>query len=117
MKNLLKKIYIKYINFFIFFFFIVICSVKFFFWLIFVCLFLLQTIIILNLWHDMPIETENADKAIALYVFMTVGLLISVLAKKRFFVYIFALGMIILFLYLSTLPDLSSYFGYFDGLD
>lgn len=117
MKNLLEKIHNRCDKVSCLVFEIITYSVKILFWLIFVCLFLLQTLIILNIWQDMPIEMGNAYKAIALHVFLTVCLVISIFTKKKIFSYIFASGMIILFLYLSSLPDLSSYFGYFDGLD
>ena len=117
MRNLLEKIHKKSDKVFSFVFEIIAYSVKIFFWSVFISLFLLQTLIIFNIWQDMPVEMGNAYKAVALYVFLTVGLAISIFTKKKILAHMFASGMIILFLYLSSLPDLSSYFGYFDGLN
>ncbi len=117
MRNLLSKIDKKYGKVLSFVFLAVFGLLKILFWFIFICLFLLQTLIILNILQDIPIGVENAYKAIILYVVLTIGFIISIFVKKKFPVYIFACGMIILFLHLSSLPDLSSYFGYFDGLD
>lgn len=117
MKNLLEKIHKRYNKVFSFVFKGGTYLIKILFWCVFISLFLLQTLIIFNIWQDMPVEMGNAYKAIALYAFLTVGLIISIFTKKKILAHMFASGMIILFLYLSSLPDLSSYFGYFDGLD
>lgn len=117
MKNLLKKIYnvsdkIPNIAFLIIF-----NLLKALFWLVFGCLFLLQAIILLNLWYDLPIETNDALKAIILYMICTVCFIIGLFVRKKILVYASAFGVIILFLYLSSLPSLSLYFDYFNGLD
>lgn len=117
MRNLLEKIHKKSDKVFSFVFKGGTYLIKILFWCVFISLFLLQTLIIFNIWQDMPVEMGNAYKAVALYVFLTVGLIISIFTKKKIFAYIFASGMIMLFLYLSSIADLSSYFGYFDGLD
>lgn len=83
MKNLLKKIYnvsdkIPNIAFLIIF-----NLLKAFFWLVFGCLFLLQAIILLNLWYDMSIETNDALKAIILYMICTVCFIIGLFVRKK----------------------------------
>ena len=96
---------------------IVLKFLKLLFWFIFVCLFLLQTIIIINIFNDLPTETEYAYCAVIVYILLTSCFAITLFIHKKLFVYISAFGILILFLYLSSLPSLSMYFGYFDSLD
>ena len=91
--------------------------VKIIFWFIFACLLLLQTIIILNIWNDMPNEIENTKKAVVLYSLIIFCLIASLLMRRKLLIYISATGIIILFTYLSLMQDLSPYFGYFDSLN
>lgn len=90
---------------------------KIIFWLIFACLLLLQTIIILNIWNDVPNEVENTRKAVILYSIIIFCLIVSLLTRKRLLIYTSAISIIILFIYLSLMPDLYPYFGYFNSLN
>ena len=117
MENLLKnkyKILNQTINFTLL---MVVNLLKILFWIIFICLFLLQTIIILNICNDLPTEAEYAYIAVIVYILLTICFITNLFMRKKLFVYISAFSIIILFLYLSSLPSLSNYFSYFDSLD
>lgn len=87
------------------------------FWFLFLSLFTLQIIIFSKMWEDWTSGIETPIKAMALYVLLTVAFLGSLLMKNKILLYVFAIGNIVLFLYLSSKPELNSYFGYFDALD
>ena len=65
----------------------------------------------------MPNEIENTSTALILYALTAIFFIISLFLKKRLLIYSSALSVIILFLYLSSLPDLAVYYDYFNGLD
>lgn len=87
------------------------------FWFLFLSLFTLQIIIFSKMWEDWTSGIETPIKAMVLYVLLTVAFLGSLLMKNKILLYVFAIGNIVLFLYLSSKPELNSYFGYFDALD
>ncbi|MBQ8480912.1 MAG: hypothetical protein IJ532_00060 [Alphaproteobacteria bacterium] len=60
---------------------------------------------------------ETPLRAIILYVISIVAFLGSLLMKNKILLYVFAIEIIFLFLYLSSQQELNSYFGYFDALD
>lgn len=90
---------------------------KSFFWIIFVCLFLLQMLSLLVMWEDHPSGIDNSYQITAVYIFLTVCFMVSLFMRQKVFVYVSAFSVMILFLYSSSLPAVSSYFNYFDGLD
>ena len=83
------------------------------FWFLFLSLFTLQIIIFSKMWEDWTSGIETPIKAMVLYVLLTVAFLGSLLMKNKILLYVFAIGNIVLFLYLSSKPELNSYFGYF----
>ncbi|MBQ4399854.1 MAG: hypothetical protein II830_01005 [Alphaproteobacteria bacterium] len=96
---------------------IIINVVKVVFWFIFANLFLLQTIIAFNMLNDLPNELESITKAITLYIILVICFIVGLFWQKKLLKYMSALCIILLFIYLSALPDLNLYYGYFDGLD
>ena len=117
MGNFLKKIYKKYNKAFCIAYLIISGTAKTLFWFIFICLFLLQTIIVFNMFNDLQIELESITKAITLYIILVICFIVGLLMRKKLLKYMSALCIILLFLYLSAQPDLNLYYGYFNGLD
>lgn len=93
------------------------CVGKSFFWVIFACLFLLQMLSLLIMWEDYPSGIDNSYQITALYIFLTLCCMVSLFMCQKFFIYMSAFSIMILFLYSSSLPGVSLYFNYFAGLD
>lgn len=87
------------------------------FWFLFLSLLPLQIIIFSKMWEDWMNGIETPLRAIILYVISIVAFLGSLLMKNKILLYVFAIEIIFLFLYLSSQQELNSYFGYFDALD
>lgn len=90
---------------------------KVLFWVFFSCIFILQAIILLNIYNDLSKEMADAIKYVWAYAFMSLVLFLSIYKKNKKLLYVSAIGIILLFLYLSSIPELSRYFDYFEGLD
>ncbi len=114
MKKLFEYKYEKRSKVFNPFLLIVFNLLKVVFWLIFASLVLLQTTIFLVMWNDGI--GEDFIKAVVLYLLFISGWLTGIFTKQKKMQYFFATCVIFLFLYLSSQPNLSHYFGYFDGL-
>lgn len=111
---LLKKIPIKTLHFS---FLTVKGFIKTIFWFIFSCILLLQTLIVFILINDINNGAETISQALILYSFIIVFFITGLFMRKKSLIYASAISLILLFIYLSSLPDLAVYYNYFDGLD
>ena len=84
------------------------------FWAIFYCIVFLMVIISTMLWDDWINGLSIAGIAIFSYITLLLGVIISSLYKIAYLNYIFAFGIILLFLYLTDIPTLSHNFAYFN---
>lgn len=84
------------------------------FWVIFCCIVFLMIIISTMLWEDWINGLSVAGIAFFSYIMLLLGIIISFLYRIAYLHYIFAFGIILLFLYLANIPELSHNFVYFN---
>lgn len=90
---------------------------KYLFWIIFGCIAFLQIMIFSQMWEDLQHSANMVKTAMFIYVISFICFVASLFTKNKYCRYILAVNIIVLFLYFSTLTDLSPYFGYFNMTD
>lgn len=87
---------------------------KWLFWIIFCCIAFLQIMIFSKMLEDWQNGIEKVRMAIFIYVSIFICFIVSLFIKAKYWRYISAIITIFIFLYFSTIPNLSVYFSYFN---
>ena len=86
---------------------------KFVFWFIFACIMSLLLLCCMRMLEQRQLMTAEIYTLTG-YIVLLVGFIGSLFISGKIYRYILATGIIVFFLWVTGLPELSAYFGYFN---